>query len=123
MEATPPTTLVGVSVTDSGAMTRTERFALAVIPARVAVTATVVVAVTAVVVTVNVAVVAPAGMVTEAGTPATALFVDRVAVTGTLTVPLSRSVPVEVFPPPTVVGLRETVRFRIASVAERVMPP
>jgi hypothetical protein len=81
-------------------------------------------AVTVEVETANVAEVEPAGMVTEAGALATAaLLVESVAVTGYVTVELRRIVAVEVFPPPTVVGLSDSVKARIESVADRVVPP
>ena len=59
-------------------------------------------------VTVNVAIVAPAGTVTLAGTCADALLLDSVTVAPPAGAgPLSTAVPVELFPPITVVGLSE----------------
>jgi hypothetical protein len=123
VEGAPPTTLLGLRLTAEGLMGRTDRLALAVTPACVAVIVTVVLAVTVAVLTTKVAVVAPAAMVTEAGTVATAaLLVVRVAVVAVVTDALSRKVAVEVFPPPTVVGLRDSVVLRIDSLAVRVVP-
>jgi hypothetical protein len=123
VEPVPPTTLVGERLRADGEITRTESVALETMPAYAALICTGVVPVTGKVLTAKVAVVAPAAIVTVAGTLATAaLLVERVAVTGYPTDALSRSVAVEAFPPPTMVGLRDTVTARMASEAVRVVP-
>jgi len=105
----PPTTVVGETETAVKTGGLTVRVAVAEVLLVVAVIVAVVLAATAVVVTVNVPVMAPEAIVTEAGTVAHALLLERVT-----TVPpdgaalASVTVPVEEVKPTTVVGLNDS---------------
>ena len=133
-----PTTLVGFTATDErlaaggagcGVIVR---LAVRVTPSVPEITA-VVFAVTALVLTANVALVAPAATVTLAGTVAAGWLLDRVIVAPPAgAAPLNVTVPVEAFPPTTLVGLSESVESVtgagapagvIVSVAVPTTPP
>ena len=77
VEFFPPTTVVGLSVSDSGPIGRTFNVAFTDAPSNVAVTLPVTVKTTAIVVMVKFAVVLPARMVTDAGTVAAVLALAR----------------------------------------------
>jgi hypothetical protein len=117
----PPTTELGVLVTEDNAAGLTVRVAVALTP-RVAVIIDVVGDGTPKVVTVNVREVLPAGTVTLAGTVAAAvLLLERVTTAPPVGAALLRvTVPLELFPPTTVVGLRETEDTVTAGVTVRV---
>jgi hypothetical protein len=111
-DCTPPTTLVGFSVNDErvgggGAAGVTVSEADRVAPLLVAEMVAVVDAATALVLTVNVVVVAPAATVTLDGTWATAVLLLESATVAPPAgaAPLRVTVPVEEFPPKTLVGL------------------
>jgi hypothetical protein len=110
VEDLPPLTVVGfrVSATITGGVT--VRFALWTEVPSVAVMVEIACAVTTFVLTVNVALVCPAGIVTEAGTDTTglALLVSAITAPPVPAGPLSVTVPVDVLPPATVVGLTLT---------------
>ena len=105
----PPVTLVGERLTvesDTGPEVFTVRAAVRVIPPRVAVIVTAVDAATEVVVTGNWTLDEPTGTETLAGTVAAASLLARLTMTQHAdTVPPTVTVPVEVPPPVTVVGL------------------
>jgi len=127
VEEFPPTTELGLRVTDDGVGAVIVKFAVGEAPLKLAVIVAAVVVVTATVVTVKVAVVAPEGMVTDAGVLAEAELSLR-----EMTKPAAGAaepivtVPVDEFPPTTLVGDIETldstggviVRFAVA-----VWPP
>jgi hypothetical protein len=110
VELLPPTTEVGLLVTDDRLAAFTVKVAVLATP-RVAVITEEVFAATPRVVTVNVAEVLPAATVTLAGTVAAAvLLLERVTTAPPVgAAPLSVTVPVELFPPTTVVGLIDKV--------------
>jgi hypothetical protein len=117
----PPTTELGVLVTEDNAAGLTVSVAVALTP-RVAVIIDVVRDGTPKVVTVNVREVLPARTVTLAGTVAAAvLLLERVTTAPPVGAALLRvTVPLELFPPTTVVGLRETEDTVTAGVTVRV---
>ncbi|WP_059439084.1 hypothetical protein [Anaeromyxobacter sp. PSR-1] len=124
VDAEPPTTVLGFRLTPDGPITRTESDAVAAIPACVEVIVTLREEVTVLVDTGNVTAVAPASIVTAAGTVATAtLLLESADVIGTVTGPLSESVPVARLPPPTIAGARLRLTARMVSVADRATPP
>lgn len=119
----PPTTEAGANVRSVNAGALIARFAVPDLPLAVAVIVAVTGAATPVVVTVKVPVVAPAATVTVAGTVAAALFDARLTVKPPVgAAPVRVTVPVDVAPPRTDVGLSETaetpagvtVRFALA---------
>lgn len=123
----PPTTDPGDLVIEDKVAAVTVRVALALTPS-VAVTTELLVDGTPKVVTVNVVDVLPAGTVTLAGTVAAAalLVVSATVAPPAGAVTFSRTVPVEVLPPTTLVGLSETeetatVGFTV-SVALKLAP-
>ena len=104
----PPFTLVGFITTDATLGGRTVKLAFRVTPAYTAEIVTDVLAVTGVVLTVNVAVLEPAATTTLAGAVAAALLLLSVTVALTAATPVSVTVPVDVFPPASALGLRAT---------------
>ena len=110
VELLPPTTEVGLLVTDDRLAAFTVKVAVLATP-RVAVITEEVCAPTPSVVTVNVAEVLPAGTVTLAGTVAAAVLLLESVTTAPPVgaAPFSVTVPVELFPPTTVVGLIDKV--------------
>ena len=126
VELLPPTTELGDLLTEDNDAAVTVRVALALTPS-VAVMTEVVVEDTPSVATVNVVDVLPAGTVTLPGTVATV----RLPLTSPTTAPplgaapFSRTVPVELLPPTTLVGLSETEETSagfIVSVAPTLPP-
>ena len=108
VELLPPTTELGDLLRDDNDAAVTVRVALA-LPPRVPVMTEVVVEATPRVVTVNVADGLPAETVTLAGTVAAKVLpLASVTTAAVGAAPFSRSVPVELFPPTTLVGLSET---------------
>ena len=112
VEEFPPVTLVGLNVSEvrvgvGGAAGFTVSEAVLVTPAKVAEIVTVVDALTALVLTVNVALVAPSATVTLEGTVATdvSLLESATCAPPDGAGPLSVTMPVEEFPPVTLVGL------------------
>ena len=108
VELLPPTTEVGDLLTEDNDAAVTVRVALALTPS-VPVIMEVVFAATPSVVTVNVAEVLPAGTVTLAGTVAAAVLLLESVTTAPpvgAAAP-SRTVPVELLPPTTLVGLSD----------------
>lgn len=107
--ATPPTTLLWDNVTADTRVV-TVRVAVLLTALYVPVSVTVAFVVTVVVVTANVAVVVPAATVTEAGTVAFVVseLVSATLIPPVLAFPFSVTVPVEVAPATTEVGLRTT---------------
>lgn len=127
VEEVPPVTVDGLRVTDVRAGRLTVKLAFLVVPLSAAEIVTEVLVATGVVVIVKVAVVAPAGTVTLAGTVATAVLLLVSVTTAPLAgaAPFKVTVPVEEFPPVTLVGLRESndgVAARTVNVAVRVVP-
>ena len=125
----PPTTDVGFTVTPVSVAGLIVSVAVLLVPARVAVIVAVVALETDVVLTVKVAVVAPAATVTVAGTVALVVLDERLtAVPPVPAGPLRVTVPVELLPPETVVGVSETlesaagvtVRVAVCDVPARV---
>ena len=115
VEAIVPVTVVGFRVTLLMAGGATTSCAVAV-PLRVPVMVAYALFVTGNVLIVNVALLLPDGTVTDAGTVAFELFEDRVTTSPPEPAsPLRVTVPVEVVPPRTVVGLTETLET-VASV-------
>jgi len=127
VELLPPTTEVGDRVTEDKAAAVTVSVAFVLVP-RVAVTTEVVVEATPNVVTVKVADVLPAETVTLAGTLAAAVLL-LVRLTETPPVgaaAFSRTVPVELLPPTTLVGFSDTDDTLIAGFTVSVafaLPP
>jgi len=123
---TPPTTLVGLRVSEEGCDGLSVSVAVRVTPLRVAVTVTVVVAPTATVVTVKVALVAPAATVTLAGVVADELLSDKVTAAPPAGAgPVKVTVPVEEIPPVRLAGLMDSVVSAgglMVRVAVRVTP-
>jgi len=115
VEPFPPTTLAGLKETPVTVMAVTVRLPVTVLVVApsgdVAEIVSVVLVVTEVVFTVNVAVFVPAATVTEAGTVADEPFDDRVTVTEppVATVPFKVTVPVDIPPSGTEVGLSVTL--------------
>jgi len=114
VEEFPPVTLVGFSVSDErvgggGGAGVTVSEADLVAPLKVAEMATVADAATALVLTVKVALVAPAATVTLEGTLAAVLLLESVTCAPPVGAgPLSVTVPLEEFPPVTLVGFSES---------------
>jgi len=111
VEELPPTTLVGLSVKevgvgDGGGTGLTVSDAVLLTPPRVAVMVALVDALTTLVLTVNVALVAPAAIVTLAGVRAAVVLLleSTTCAPPAGAGPLSVTVPVEEFPPTTLVG-------------------
>jgi hypothetical protein len=127
VELMPPTTEVGDRVTEDKDAAVTVSVAFMLVP-RIAVTTEVVVEATPNVVTVKVADVLPADTVTLAGTLAAAVLL-LVRLTETPPVgaaAFSRTVPVELLPPTTLVGLRDTDETDTAGLTRSValaVPP
>jgi hypothetical protein len=127
VELLPPTTEIGDGVTEDRDAAVTVSVAFVLVP-RVAVTMEVVVEATPNVVTVKVADVLPANTITLAGTLAAAVLL-LVRLTETPPVgaaAFSRTVPVELFPPTTLVGFSDTEDTLIAGFTVRVafaLPP
>jgi hypothetical protein len=109
VEPLPPNTDDGLKVSEARVAGVTVRFAFKEVPANVAVIVTGVEALTPEVLTVNVAVVCPAGTVIELGTvAAVTLLASKMAVPPVAAGPLRVTVPVELLPPWTLVGLTLT---------------
>jgi hypothetical protein len=124
VDGEPPVTVLGLRLTPEGATGRTESVAPCAIPACVEVIVTFLEDVTMLVDTGKATAVAPASIVAEAGTVATAtLLLESAEMTGTSTGPLRASVAVATFPPPIVVGERARLTARMAMVADSVVPP
>jgi hypothetical protein len=109
VDEAPPVTLVGLSVRLDGVGAVTVSVPEADVPLAVAVMATLVLDATGVVVAVNVAVVLPAGTVTETGTETGLLVLSVTAYPPVGAAPLMVTVPVDVPPPVTLVGLNTTL--------------
>ena len=114
----PPATPAGEMVMTDTRGAVTDRSAFAEVPLEVAVIVAEVFAETAVVVIVNVADVAPAGIVTDAGILARVALLERsVTVVAVAAARLSVTVPVELSPPRTDVGLSVSVLNATAATA------
>lgn len=123
VEESPSTTEAGLRVTDESDAGVSVSVPMLVTLPWSADTVTGVDTVTTEVVTGNVAVVAPAAIVTEEGTDACKLLLERPTLVAVVTEALSLTVPVEPRPPTTDVGLKVTVRARTERLAVRVTPP
>jgi hypothetical protein len=118
VEDAPPFTLVGLTEMELSAAGVTVREAVAEVLFAVAVMVAVVLEATALVVMLKVAVVAPEATVTELGTAAALLLLERLAENPAEGAGLARvTVPVEATPPATLVGLTATVEMVGAEIA------
>jgi hypothetical protein len=110
VDVTPPTTEVGLKVTEDGTGGVTVSVPVAVVPAKVAETLTLVDVALHVVVAVKVAEEAPAATVTLAGTPTTLLLAlaRETTIPPVGAIPLRVTVQVDENPPTTEVGLKLT---------------
>ena len=112
VEGFPPTTEVGLRTSDEAVGAVIVRFAVADWPFAEAVIVAVALAATGVVETVNVALVPPEATVTEAGTVAETLLLERLTTNPPAAAGLDRvTVPVLEEPPTTEVGLRTSVEI------------
>jgi hypothetical protein len=120
-EETPAGTLAGLRDTDDNALDAVKvRAAVLLTLLKVAVIVAFAAALPTVVVTVKVAVVLPAATVTVAGTIAAVLLLDRATETPPLGAALLKvTVPVELAPPVTVAGFRETDESAVDAVIVR----
>ena len=127
VELLPPSTLVGLRLIALKAGGFTVNVAVRVVEPKIAVIVAAVEAVTGTVVTVKVAVVFPADTVTDEGTAAAALLLlSAITAPPAGAAPFSVTVPVELAPPTTLVGLRlNAVKTAGVTVkaAVRVPPP
>jgi hypothetical protein len=107
VEPLPPSTLVGLRLNELKAGGFTVNVAVRVVEPKTAVIVTPVEAATGIVVTVKVAVVFPADTVTDEGTVAAALLLlSEISAPPAGAAPFSVTVPVELTPPATLVGLK-----------------